>query len=150
MGKPELIVVVDSREKIPYEFPLSQVRTLPTGDYSIVGLEDHIAIERKTKADAYRSLGYARARFQRELERLAALDYAAIVVECSMSDFMVPPPFSQLHSNAALGTLLSWSVRYRVPVFFAGSREQGQWLTQYLLSRYSWYAMQEDSSVGQP
>ena len=30
----------------------------------------------------------------------------------------------------------------------AGNRDQGQWVTQYLLSRYVWYAEQEEAGAG--
>ena len=56
MTTPELIVAIDTREQKPYRFPRSEVKTLASGDYSVVGLEDRIAIERKTKEDAYSSL----------------------------------------------------------------------------------------------
>jgi DNA excision repair protein ERCC-4 len=143
----EPVVVIDAREKLPYKFPAAEIAFLNTGDYSLHGFEDRVAIERKSKSDAYRSVGHMRERFRREFERLAALDYAAVIVECSLADFMIPPPFSELHPSAAVGTLLSWSVRHRVPVYFAGDREHGQWLTQYLLTKYAWYAEQEDNDV---
>ena len=60
-------IAVDTREQRPYQYPGAQVCTLPTGDYSVVGLKDRVAIERKTKADAYSSLGQGRARFRRPL-----------------------------------------------------------------------------------
>ena len=81
-------IAIDTREQRPYEFPGAERMTLPTGDYSIVGLEDQVAIERKSKTDAYSSLGQARARFRRELERLAKFDYAAIVVEDTVPGFL--------------------------------------------------------------
>ena len=76
---PEIVVAIDTREQKPYRFARSEVKTLASGDYSIVGLEDRIAIERKTKEDAYSSLGQGRARFERELQRLSRFDYAGRV-----------------------------------------------------------------------
>ena len=81
-------IVVDNREQLPYEFPGAVVQALPTGDYSIVGLTNRVTIERKSKADAYSSLGLGRARFRREFERLAEFDYAAVVVEDSVPGFL--------------------------------------------------------------
>jgi ERCC4-type nuclease len=140
LGWIEPEIRIDPREKLPYDIPGAKIRFLDAGDYGVETSRGWGVIERKTKTDAYRSLGHMRERFRCEFERLAALDYAAVVVECSLPDFMIPPPFSELHPSAAIGTLLSWSVRYRVPVFFAGDRERGQWLTKYLLTRYAWYA----------
>ena len=132
-------IAIDTREQRPYEYPGAEVCTLSSGDYSIVGLIDQVAIERKTKADAYCSLGQGRARFRRELERLALFDYAAIVVEDSLPGFLHRPPYSKMNPRSAIGSLLAWSVRYRVPVFFAGDRAHGQALTHKLLEKYFKY-----------
>ncbi|MEK7385290.1 MAG: ERCC4 domain-containing protein [candidate division NC10 bacterium] len=142
MTTPEFVVAVDTREQKPYRFKHSEVKTLPTGDYSIVGLEEQVAVERKHKADAYASLGQGRARFERELERLAAFDYAAIVVETTLPDFLTAPPFSQMNPKAAMNSLVAWSVKYRVCVFFAGDRAHGNALTYRLLEKY-WRYRQE-------
>ena len=136
MSTEGIVIAVDTREQKPYEFGAAAVVTLQAGDYSIVGLEDRVAIERKSKSDAYSSLGRDRARFRREVERLAVLDYAAIVVEDTMSGFLTRPPYSQMNPKAALSTLLAWSIRYGVPVFFAGDRDHGQALTQKLLTLF--------------
>ncbi len=104
-------IVIDSREQRPYQFPGAVVQALPTGDYSIVGLTDRVTIERKSKSDAYSSLGHGRARFRRELERLALFDYAAIVVEDSVPGFLQRPPHSKMNPKSAMCSLLAWSVK---------------------------------------
>ena len=143
MKEPEFIVAVDTREQKPYKFPRFQVKTLATGDYSIIGLEDKIAIERKTKEDAYSSLGRGRARFERELERLSKFDYAAIVIEASLPDFLQAPAFSQMNPKSAAASILAWSVKYRVCIFFAGDRRHGNALTKQLLEKYWRYHSRE-------
>ena len=137
------VIAVDTREQRPYRFPQSEVRALPTGDYSVVGMEDRVAVERKTKSDAYTSLGRGRCRFHREVERLSSLDYGAIVLECSLEGFMQPPPFSQLHPSSAMNTLLAWSVKYGVHVLFAGNRRLGNRLTLRLLEKFARYHHEE-------
>jgi ERCC4-type nuclease len=139
----DLVFVVDSREQRPYSFTNAVVKGLRTGDYSLLGCEDEVAIERKSRADAYSTIGSNRARFQREFERLAGYSYAAVVVEATMPGFLIPPAFSELNPKAALGTLLSWSVRYGIPIFFTGDREYGQATTRYLLERFAWYARED-------
>lgn len=134
-----IVIAIDTRERRPYAFPGAEVRTLPTGDYSLIGLEDRVAIERKSKADAYGSLGQGRARFRREWERLAQLDYAAVVIEDTLPGFLQRPAHSKMNPASAVGTLLAWSVRYRVPVFFAGDRAHAQALTGKLLHMYAKY-----------
>lgn len=144
---PEIVVAVDTREQKPYRFPRFEVKTLSSGDYSIVGFEDRIAIERKTKEDAYSSLGQGRDRFERELERLSRFDYAAIVIETSLPEFLQAPAFSRMNPKAAANSIIAWSVKYRVCVFFAGDRRHGNALTRQLLEKY-WRYRQGDSDAG--
>ena len=135
-------VVIDTREQLPYEFEDSITRTLQTGDYSIFGYEDKVTVERKTKADAYGTIGKGRARFIKELERLSEIDYSAIIVEASLSNFVEPPLFSQLNPKSAINSLLAWSIRYGVHVYFADNRVMGNLLTLRILERY-WKKLNE-------
>jgi len=134
----EPTLVTDVSEQLPYAFEGAVRERLGAGDYSVAGLQDRVAIERKTRADAYRSLGCARGRFERELERLAGYDYAAIVVECSLEDFLKPPPFSELPAKRAITMLLGMSVQYGIAVFFAGDRQHGEAVTRTLLDKFAW------------
>jgi ERCC4-type nuclease len=143
MGRNDPIlftVVIDSREQQPYSYPGAVVKGLPTGDYSALGYENRVAIERKSKADAYASLGSGRARFERELQRLAKLDYAAIVIESSLEDFLEPPAFTRMNPKSAVNSIIAWSVKYRVGVFFAGNRTLARSLIYRLLEKFVRYA----------
>ena len=88
---------------------------------------------------AYASLGQGRARFKRELERLSRLDYAAIVIEASLPNFLKAPAFSRMNPKAAVNSLIAWSVKYNVHLFFAGDRRHGHALTRQLLQKYLHY-----------
>jgi len=134
--RPEITVVVDTREQKPYRLPCAEVKTLVTGDYSILNLENRIAIERKTKSDAYSSLGQGRPRFERELQRLSEFDYGAVVIEASLPDFLTAPAFSRMNPKAAVNSIVGWSVKYRINLFFAGDRRHGNALTLKLLEKY--------------
>lgn len=147
LEKP-LVIVIDSREQQPYEFTGAVVGCLASGDYSIVGYENRVAIERKSLADAYGSLGRGRERFERELQRLAKLDYAAIVIESTLEEFLTSPAFSQMNPKAAVNSILAWSVKYRVCVFFAGSRPLAKALTYRLLEKFLRYET-EKRNAGQ-
>jgi hypothetical protein len=66
-------IIIDTREQQPLVFQtLPATRgTLQTGDYSILGAEEHFAVERKSLEDlASSSAGPNRERFERELHRL--------------------------------------------------------------------------------
>ena len=68
------IALVDSREQTPLDLQPLQVEktTLTTGDYSLKGLQDQVAIERKSRDDLLMCVGRERERFEREAKRLLA------------------------------------------------------------------------------
>lgn len=134
--RSEMVVVIDSREQRPYRFAGAVISGLKTGDYSLLGLEDRVVIERKSKSDAYCSLGAGRQRFKKELERMAEIDYAAIVIECGLQDFLDPPLFSQLNPKSAINTLISWSIRYGVHILFCDNRKLARAVTYRILEKF--------------
>lgn len=130
-------IIVDTREQRPYEFPNSSRGTLRAGDYSLRGYEDRVAVERKSLADAYNSVGRHRARFRREWLRLTELEFAAVVIEASLPQLITSPPFrSGMHPRAVVSTYLGWSVEFRVPVYFAGDRLHGHAVVRKLLTMW--------------
>lgn len=132
-----VIIKVDSREQRPYEFKNpSEVGTLTIGDYSILDLENHIAIERKELNDLIGCLTTGRDRFEKELHKSKALDYFALVIEASLSDLANGNYRSQMGPKSAIQSLLAFSVRYKLPIFFAENREYGQRITESLLLKY--------------
>ncbi len=132
-------IIIDTREKDP--FPLvgyeTQVATLRTGDYSLLGFEDRVAVERKSKSDAYGCVGAGRKRFVECLERLAELDRAAIVIERSIEDFnRNPPARTKIDSRMAVGSYISWACKYRIPVFWCDNRGYAERITVRFLAAY--------------
>jgi len=144
----KIVIAIDSREQNPYSFAncASVVKGLKSGDYSINGFEDEIAIERKSLIDAYGTIGQGRARFECELSRLADMEYAAIVIESSLTSFLIGPKYSELNPKAAIGSLLAWSVKFRLPIFFCDDRTHAQAVTAKLLEKFWKYRC--DGSLG--
>lgn len=139
LNSSETIIVIDTRESLPYEFPApvkTVTKKLDAGDYSLEGFETFITIERKTLADAYGTIGQGRKRFINELERLKNYEYAAIVIESDLKNFLQPPLYSNLNPKSAINSLLMWSIRYKVYVFFAHNRDYGMTLTLRLLEKF--------------
>jgi DNA excision repair protein ERCC-4 len=137
--KAPFVISVDTREQQPLSFPGFAVmrKTLPTGDYSMVGFEDRIAIERKNYADAWGCVAGERKRFERCLARLAQLDRAAIVIECSLSEFQVQPSHVQRVTPAtAVGSYLSWMVQYNIPVVWCDNRDFAARVVVRILASY--------------
>lgn len=135
-GREGFTVAVDTREQHPYRFPSSELCGLKTGDYSIVGLQDRITVERKRREEMFAMAGRERARFERELKRMQSFDYAAIVIEASLPDLLHDSAFSIVSPKAVVASLVSWSVRYGVHVFYAGDRPHGNALTLKILEKF--------------
>ena len=127
-----MIIVADTREQRPYRFkaagaPLVRY-ALRTGDYSVVGFERLIAVERKSSPDFLHSIGTDRKRFFAELERLSMIPYPLIVVEATMANLAATQwsGYSNLNEaqiNAAIVAILA---RYRIPLLTVGIRSIGE------------------------
>lgn len=132
-------MLIDTREQLPYSFaglkadaklgggPLAvrtERATLESGDYSLAGFESRVAVERKSLADLFGTLGRGRDRFERELTRLSGFEFAAVVVEAEWSAvFNDPPARSRLTPKAVFRTVNAWEQRYpRVHWSFLPSR----------------------------
>lgn len=137
--EPPFVIIVDTREQQPYTFAgLATVRKkLDAGDYSIEGYEDKVAVERKSYADIWGSMSVERGRFKRCVERLAELDRAAIVIECSLTKLCEQPSRIERTTPASVvGGLVSWAVQYQVGVFFCDTRYFAERITARFLASY--------------
>jgi DNA excision repair protein ERCC-4 len=134
--------IVDTREQEEYSFDPRLVtavrRALPAGDYSIEGLEDRVAVERKTLDDFVSTVIHSRARFREELRKLAGYRAACVVVEAGLIDVLQKRYRGGAHPNAVLGNALSLILDYRVPVFFCTTRQAScQFVQAYLLGAHA-------------
>jgi DNA excision repair protein ERCC-4 len=136
-----LNIVVDTREQSPFSFAdydcTAISGTLTTGDYSVVGLENRCAVERKSLDDLLGCLtGEGRDRFERELQRSKGLDAFAVVIEASMQDMAEHKYRSRMKPHAALQSVLAFTMRYRVPFIWSGSRNGAEYATYHFLRHY--------------
>ena len=133
-------VVVDSREKEPYSFDSHCIatirRALPTGDYTLEGFEESIAVERKTLDDFVSTVIRSRERFTRELERLEGYEASCIVIEADLSDMLAERYQSGAHPNAVLGSVLSIILEYGVPIYFCSNRQAARQFVEGFLLMY--------------
>lgn len=150
------VVIIDTREQCPYRFesivadvredplrrPISIAyvrRFLPQGDYSIVGYESAVAVERKSIEDLFGTLAHGRRRFEDEMLRLQSeATFAAIVVEAEWSDILSSPPrFSKLNPKTVFRTALSWQQRFpRVHWLMMPGRTAGEIATYRILEKF--------------
>lgn len=144
-------IVIDTREQLPLHFRKSKnlegtVRgTLSTGDYSIEGFEDKIAIERKSSSDLFGSLGKGRERFKREIERaINRLEYFAILIECSQTvilnkSFDGAHNIKKMRGDVVIKILSTLQVKYGIPVIFCNGRTEAASIIRHLFYAYLRY-----------
>lgn len=133
-------IVVDTREQKPLWQKNIITKGLKTGDYSIEGFEDKIAIERKSVADLFGSLSRGHARFKKELERAQSLDFFAIVVEGSIDD-IYNKNFDYSYKSKMKGFVISkimctLMVKYKILFIFSGDRTNSRRIIKELFNSY--------------
>lgn len=141
MKTQPLRIIQDSREQCPFRFEgfnaVVTVGTLEAGDYSLAGFERRIAIERKTLPDLIACLGVERERFERELQRLKAHDFACIIVESPVVALRQHLYASRLDEVAAWQSCLAFMQRFRLPIIFCQNRRDAEETTFHLLRHFA-------------
>lgn len=123
--RPEdITAVADNREKLPLALDLD-LRTikakLDTADYSVLGLEHRVAVERKSLSDLTMCVGRERERFERCIQRMLAMETRVLVVEASWASIELKQYRAQVTPQAVIGSLYSWMAR-GITVVMAGDR----------------------------
>ena len=109
--KPESVTaIIDTREQMPLDLaPLGvTVGTLDTGDYSLLGCEHVVRIERKSLPDLIGCVGRDRDRFEREVQRLLAFPVRVLLIESSWQEIEGGGWRGNVKPEAVLGSLLGW------------------------------------------
>jgi len=138
--EPDLILVQDSREQHGWG-PLFEtphvVQGLSVADYSVLGLEDLIGIERKSLPDLLNSLTNDRSRFESELKRARSLHKFYVLIESSPSALLVDDfgKLSRAHPRSIWGTICAWGNRFG-PFLFGQDRTTAAKLAEGLLLAY--------------
>ena len=140
----DFTIIIDTREQRPYTFqnikpepPEMIIQGLTTGDYSVAGLEDRICVERKSINDFLGSVGCNRKRFEKEFQRMANMQYAALVLEFDFKTlFLNPPARSKMNIKAAFRTVKSWSIKYGVCIWPMFNRKSAEKVTYLILEKF--------------
>jgi hypothetical protein len=134
-------ILIDTREKLGFTFEhkryagtVVEVGTLDTGDYSLAGLTDRVAVERKTLPDLVACLGEA---FR---ERAEACRCPGGLRDSSRGELggvgREGNYRSQLTPHSARQSVLAFTARYRLPFLFAGSQPAAEYVTWWFLKQY--------------
>jgi DNA excision repair protein ERCC-4 len=134
------VLIQDSREQLGYG-PLFKspyiIEGLPVGDYSVAGLQDRIAIERKSIEDLVGSLTHGRERFERELSKGRTYQFFAVVVEGSAQSILRGDYGPSRANPAAIWeSIAAFTTRY-CPFHFLGDRRTAARWTESILLKFA-------------
>lgn len=128
------------------------IKGLGSGDYSIDGFEDKIAVERKSLGDLYGSVTWGRERFEREIQRMDALGawagtFMCVVVEASWPAIVNPAAHrsgweNRTEPRSVEGTIVAWSMRYKNVHWWACGNRHGAECRTFSILRKFWGARQ--------
>ncbi len=130
---PNPVIIVDTREQKPYEFSVPTVKKgLTSGDYSIVGFEDDITVERKSLPDLVRCCGRDRPRFMDQCNRLLHIKHRLLIIEAGWAEIELGQWRGHVKPSQVIGTLCLLA-GMGLPFITADSRPRATELTQRFL-----------------
>ena len=138
-----VILVQDTREQKGLWKPQPWIveKGLKTGDYSVVGMEEMVTVERKSIIDLFGSLGKGRKRFDREIERMLKMKWAGLMIEGLEDKVMRRQYRSQMNVQSVYGSLCSMETD-GIHIYFADSKRSAKdWILSRLIRFYEHYRL---------
>ncbi len=131
---PLPVAVVDTREQIPFclrrfsgWFAGVEMRTLKLGDYSIAGMEDSCAVERKDLSDLVCSFTQNRKAFLGRLRRMSELPHSLLVITAPLSQIKSAYPYARRSTaNQVTQSLIALLAGMRLPFLCTETHELGE------------------------
>lgn len=139
-------IIVDTREQIPWEFGHHNTakQKLDTGDYSIHGYEDIIAIERK-KSVSELATNLSEHRFKDVLERLSKIKHPYMIFEFEFDEICMFPVGSdipkrlwdklRISGNYIIKRLIEIQLEYNIQIIFCGDPSNAERFAVSLMKR---------------
>lgn len=142
MAKQKPTLIIDTREKMPWDFEGDEAfedvvyEKLDGGDYSIRGMEDIIVVERKATVDElFMNFTKDKKRIHAEFERLKEHKFKIVVVEETCDDIMNPHHYYVNKKNinrqspkmpvaVVTSNLTKLMLEYDAHIIFGGMRAQ--------------------------
>lgn len=132
------VLVIDTRENRnlfskPPKGLLTVRDKLQFGDYSIRGMTDIFAVERKFSGDLYPYCSTEREKTVRKMEEFRNIikngGWVGLVIEEKESSVYSHQEFTKVHPECVRGAINSFEIRYGVHCYFSGNRENAaRWI----------------------
>jgi ERCC4-type nuclease len=133
LATPRATVLVDTREQNPFNFSRFrgwfagvEKKALPLGDYSVAGLEDVCAVERKSLSDLVHSCTVERTAFINRLRLMARCPHRLLVVTSTLSQVKSPYAHASGDPNRTTQFLVAVLAGLQVPFVCSETHELGE------------------------
>ena len=138
MKENKCVAIIDTREQLPLDLKVHGLDvvtgTLAWGDYSLVGLEKLVALERKSIEDFTACCGNERGRFEREILALRGYPVKAIVCEFKFSDVLEHRYRSKIEPASVIGSIERWML-FGIPFVMAETPAGAAWIVAGILKK---------------
>jgi ERCC4-type nuclease len=152
---PRPVILVDTREQTPFDFSRFEgwfegieKRALKVGDYSVAGLEDHCAVERKNLADLIHSLTTERSVFVRRMRLMSRYPNRLLIVTAALSDVKSSRTCVNANPNRVTQSLIAVLAGLQVPFLCSETHELGEELVASYLYQVHLYHWLESNDYG--
>lgn len=139
-------IIIDTREQQPWTFSEYVVanKKLDTGDYSIEGLQEIFAIERKKSINEIAN-NIVEPRFKDVINRMGQLKYSFFLLEFSMTDVLNYPIGSNLPKRMwdkvritpafIMKNILDWQLQHNIKVLFCNNASNAEKVAEYIIKK---------------
>jgi ERCC4-type nuclease len=133
------VLIQDTREQKPVFKNDDTVidQCLKTGDYSVLGFEDQVTIERKSVSDLYGSI--KRKHFEARIRKMKEMSWAGLMIEGSEDKVMRGIDYGETKPKQVYGALTSYEIQ-GIHIYFAQRQRDARfWILSRLIKFYDHY-----------
>lgn len=159
MNNNNFTIIIDTREQKPWTFEENTTahHKLDTGDYSIEGLQEIVAIERKRNV-AEVANNITESRFEDVIDRLKKIKYPFVLLEFNLDDVMRYPIGStipkklwskiRITPNFIIKHLLDLELEHNIKIIFCGNSSNAEKIALNIMKRiYKKHIVQDNNNV---
>lgn len=148
-AKPLPVIIVDQQEKLPltryFDPKLVRVESahLETGDYSLAGATELLAIERKGLGDLLSCITSDRERFMDQMRRLKNYPTRFLIVEATREQIEAEVYSRNVRSSSVVNSLLGVAVRWNICVQYCDGPKEAARMVQWVCLKVAQLQMEK-------
>ncbi len=137
-AKPLPVIIVDQQEKLPltryFDPKLVRVQSasLATGDYTLAGASDLLAIERKSLSDLLSCITSDRERFMDQMRRMKDYPSRFLIIEAQREAIEAEVYSRNVRAKSVVNTLVGIAARWNVCVEYRDGPEDAARMVQFI------------------